>query len=270
MAGNKTMGDWTDVTSIGRNEVVFEGRFKDYGAYMVRSRYNRTLLGAIAIAFLVGLVAISMPVILRAIGAGKKAADANVTVTAHLTAPPPPPPKTPPPPPPPPPPKELVNELKVTPPVVKKEVIDTIPPPTVKQETQTNVGNVNQKGKDTIIAPISSGNQVIGDANDNQIFTFVQVKPAFPGDLYKYLGEHIQYPEVERDAGITGTVYLTFVVEKDGAITAVKVLRGIPGGPGLDKEAVRQVSSMPKWTPGQQNGHPVRVQYTIPVHFELR
>jgi periplasmic protein TonB len=271
MARYKTTSvDWTDVTSIGRNEVVFDGRFKDYGAYFVRVRYNRTLLRAFVIAIAVGVLAISMPVILRALGANKKSDDSVRNVTVHLTAPPPLNPNTPPPPPPPPPPKPLINQLRVTPPVIAHEVIDSIPPPTVHEVQQTNVGVTNQKGKDTIIAPISTGNQVIGDQNDNQILTVVQVMPKFNGDIYKYLGDHIQYPEVERDAGITGTVYVTFVVEKDGSITSVKILRGIPGGPGLDKEAVRVISAMPKWSPGMQNGHSCRVQYNVPIHFELR
>jgi protein TonB len=270
MAGTRSMGDWTDVTSEGRNEVVFEGRFKEYGAYVVRVNYNKTLLRAFGLSVAVGVIAISLPVILRAIGANSKKSDTVTTITAHLTAPPPPPPKTPPPPPPPPPPKELVNQLRVTPPVVAKQVLDTIPPPTVHQETQTNVGTTNQKGKDTIIAPISTGNQVIGDQTSNEILTVVQQMPKFDGDLNKYLVSHIQYPEVERDAGISGKVFVTFVVEKDGSITSVKILRGVPGGPGLDKEAIRVITSMPKWSAGMQNGHSVRVQFNLPIDFELR
>ena len=270
MASNKSMGDWTDVTSSGRNEIVFEGRLKEYGAYFVRAKYRRTLILAFVIAASIGVVAMSLPVILHFIG-GKKKVDDTTTVTAHLTAAPPPPPKAPPPPPPPPPPpKELVNQLKVTPPVVKKQIIDTIPPPTVKQATQTNIGTTNQKGKDTIIAPISSGNQVIGDQTSNQVFTIVQQMPKFNGDLQKYLGEHIEYPEMAKENGVTGTVYVTFVVEKDGSITGVKVLRGVSGGADLDKEAIRVISSMPKWSVGMQNGHPVRVQFNLPIHFELR
>jgi len=266
----KSIGGWNDVTSEVRNEVVFEGRFKDYGAYFVRNTYRRTLVLALCIAVGGGGFLISVPVLLNVLSINKHSNTTTTTVVAHLNAPPPPPPKAPPPPPPPPPPKELVNQLKVTPPEVTKQVIDTIPPPTVHQETVTNVGAENVKGKDTIIAPINNGNAVIGDPNANQVFTIVQQMPKPSFDLNKYLSEHIQYPEVERDAGITGTVYVTFVVEKDGAISGVKVLRGVPGGPGLDKEAVNVVSHMPAWGVGMQNGHPVRVQFNLPIHFELR
>ncbi len=267
-------GGWNDVTSEGRNDIVFEGRFKDYGAYFVRSRYRKTLAIAFLITIVIGVIAISLPVILRAIGAGKKSVEEVKNFTVHLVAPPPLNPNTPPPPPPPPPPKPLINQLRVTPPVVAHQVIDTIPPPTVHEVQQTNVGTSNQKGKDTIIAPISSGNAVIGDNNsDNQILTIVAKMPQFPGGeaaLQAYMSKNIHYPEAEKEAGISGKVYLTFVVEKDGSITSVRILRGVSGGEGINKEAVRVVQSMPKWDVGMQNGHPCRVQFTLPVNFELR
>ncbi|HXB10442.1 MAG TPA: TonB family protein [Bacteroidia bacterium] len=97
-----------------------------------------------------------------------------------------------------------------------------------------------------------------------------QQMPKFQGDLYKYLGENLHYPSNERNAGITGIVYIKFVVEKDGSISNVEIPRGVAGGPGLDKEAVRVVSAMPKWYPGLQDGAPVRVSYSIPIHFELQ
>jgi len=88
-----------------------------------------------------------------------------------------------------------------------------------------------------------------------EIFTFVEEYPEFPGGekaLYEYIKNNIRYPEVARTSGITGTVYVQFVVEKDGSISDVKVLRGIGGG--CDEEAVRVVKSMPKWKPGKQRG----------------
>jgi len=118
------------------------------------------------------------------------------------------------------------------------------------------------------LAPIAT-NSVIGDASANQVFTIVQQMPAFPGDVNKYLSEHINYPEVEKEAQITGTVFINFIVEKDGSISNVKVLKGVSGGPGLDKEAVKVISAMPKWSVGMQNGHPVRVSYNIPIRFVL-
>jgi TonB family protein len=101
-------------------------------------------------------------------------------------------------------------------------------------------------------------------------FTIVQQMPKFKGDLNKYLSDSLRYPEVEREANISGRVYITFIVEKNGDVSNVKVLRGVPGGPGLDKEAVRVVSRMPAWNPGLQDGKPVRVQFNLPIQFELK
>jgi protein TonB len=75
---------------------------------------------------------------------------------------------------------------------------------------------------------------------------------------------------MEKDANIQGVVYVYFVVNKEGKVTNVEVKRGVKGGPGLDKEAIRVISSLPKWAPGKQNGRPALVSYTLPVRFVLR
>ena len=85
--------------------------------------------------------------------------------------------------------------------------------------------------------------------------------------MYKYLAQNIKYPQLARENNITGRVFVTFVVERDGSVTGVRVLRDIGGGCG--QEAVRVVKSMPKWTPGKQRGKAVRVQYNLPVNFSL-
>lgn len=106
--------------------------------------------------------------------------------------------------------------------------------------------------------------------SDDQVFTVVETDPEFPGGmeaLYQYIANNIQYPQLARDNGIYGKVYLTFVIEKDGRITNIKILRDIGGGCGA--EAVRVVKSMPRWTPGKQQGKPVRVQFNLPVNFNL-
>lgn len=102
----------------------------------------------------------------------------------------------------------------------------------------------------------------------DKVYTIVQQKPNFPGDINKYLSDNIRYPDDAKKNNIQGTVYVSFIIEKDGSVSGVKVARGINGG-GLDNEAIRAVSAMPKWTPGQQNGHTVRVQYMVPIHFRL-
>jgi protein TonB len=106
---------------------------------------------------------------------------------------------------------------------------------------------------------------------EEEIFTIVQDMPSFPGGdgaMLSFLGKNIKYPTLAKESGIQGTVYVTFVVEKDGSVSNVKVLRGIGGG--CDEEAIRVVKSMPKWTPGKQRGKPVKVQYNLPCRFVLQ
>jgi protein TonB len=85
--------------------------------------------------------------------------------------------------------------------------------------------------------------------------------------MIKYLVENIKYPEEAKTKGTMGTVYVTFVVEKDGSVSNVKILRGI--GSGCDEEAYRVVSGMPKWKPGKQRGEAVRCQFNLPIKFSL-
>lgn len=102
------------------------------------------------------------------------------------------------------------------------------------------------------------------------VHDFVEKPPSFPGGeaaLMKYLGENLKYPALARENAIQGRVILSFVVRKDGQVTDVRVLKDI--GAGCGKEALRVVSAMPKWTPGQQGGKPVSVKYTLPISFKL-
>lgn len=162
-----------------------------------------------------------------------------------------PPRATPPPPPPPPPAPTQVIEIVDD----EEEVVET---ETVEMEVEENT---------EVQAPAQQEEEVV----EEQIFTIVEDMPAFPGgeaEMRKYLGKSIKYPQMAQDAGISGTVFLTFEVDKDGKIKDVKVLRGIGGG--CDEEAIRVVKAMPQWTPGKQRGKPVRVQFTLPVKFTLR
>lgn len=140
--------------------------------------------------------------------------------------------------------KEITNEL-----VVNAEVTD------------------DTKNIEITPVVIEQEEEVVEEA----IFTVVENDPEFPGGmeaLYKYLAQNMKYPQLARDNGITGKVYVTFVVEKDGSIANPKVLRDIGGGCG--QEAIRVIKSMPKWTPGKQRGKPVRVQFNLPVNFSLK
>jgi TonB family protein len=105
---------------------------------------------------------------------------------------------------------------------------------------------------------------------DNQVFTNVEILPSFPGGLEafgKFLSENLKYPTKARENNIQGRVFLQFVVEKDGSLSGMKVVRGI--GYGCDEEAVRVLAISPKWNPGKQNGKLVRVSYTIPIFFQM-
>ena len=105
---------------------------------------------------------------------------------------------------------------------------------------------------------------------NDMVFDVVEVMPQFPGGqiaMLKYIMENMKYPEQAMKEGIQGRVAVRFIVEKDGSISDVKPILSVH--PLLNKEAVRVVRSMPKWTPGKQNGKPVRVRFNLPVMFKL-
>jgi protein TonB len=121
------------------------------------------------------------------------------------------------------------------------------------------------------VPPANLGKNEEEEVQEQEIFTVVEEAPSFPGGeeaRIKWLQDHIKYPQMARESGIQGTVYVTFVVEPNGCISHVKVLRGIGGG--CDEEAVRVVQSMPCWNPGKQRGKPVRVQFNMPIKFTLQ
>ena len=106
---------------------------------------------------------------------------------------------------------------------------------------------------------------------EQEIFQIVEEMPAFPGGeqkLMEYVGKNIKYPQIARESGIQGRVFVGFVVEPDGSVSNVKLLRGIGGG--CDEEAMRVIKNMPRWKPGKQRGKAVRVSYQIPVMFRLQ
>ncbi|ERJ98660.1 energy transducer TonB [Segatella salivae] len=105
---------------------------------------------------------------------------------------------------------------------------------------------------------------------NNMVYDVVEVMPQFPGGqiaMMKYIMENIKYPKQIMEEGIQGRVTVSFIVEKDGRVSNVRLLRSVQ--PSLDKEAIRVVKSMPKWTPGKHNGKPVRVRFNLPVMFKL-
>jgi len=122
----------------------------------------------------------------------------------------------------------------------------------------------------SVYVPVPKMQEEESGSGEEEIFKVVESPPMYPGGeeaLYSYLANNTRYPQMAKDAGISGRVYLTFVVEKDGHITDARVLRGIGGG--CDEEALRVINAMPKWTPGLQRNRPVRVQFVMDIKFTL-
>lgn len=156
------------------------------------------------------------------------------------------------------------------------------PPAPPPQTTLINIVEDNVDIKDDIVIDVDVDLKtqieiyippavVEEEVQEQEIFIVVEDPPSFPGGeaaRIKFLSENIRYPQMARESGIQGTVYVTFVVERDGSVTDVRVLRGIGGG--CDEEAVRVIKAMPKWNPGKQRGRPVRVQFNMPIRFTLQ
>lgn len=106
-----------------------------------------------------------------------------------------------------------------------------------------------------------------------EAYTYVEINSSFPGDeaaMQQFLKTNIKYPSMEKETGVQGTVYISFTVEKDGSITDIVVVKGVPQGPGLSQEAIRVVKAMPKWIPAKMNGRVVRHKMIIPIRFLLK
>jgi protein TonB len=158
--------------------------------------------------------------------------------------------------PPPPPPPKQVTQIKI----VEDDV-------EVEDDLDIDVEADDETVVEEYIPPVEEDEEIL----EAEIFTVVESMPSFPGgmgELMKYLSENIKYPPLAKESGIQGRVFINFVVEPNGSISNVKVLRGIGGG--CDEEAVRVVEKMPKWSPGKQRGKPVRVSYNLPVKFTLQ
>jgi periplasmic protein TonB len=127
--------------------------------------------------------------------------------------------------------------------------------------------------QDTTVKKLPPGVIKSEPMKDSTVLMFVEEMPQFPGGESKfqqYLGQNIHYPDSAKKYGYDGTVYVTFIVEKDGRISGAYCRKGIPKAPELCDEAVRVISAMPKWEPGKMNGRAVRVELTQPVRFTLQ
>ncbi len=159
---------------------------------------------------------------------------------------------------PPPPPPPAVQEVEVL-----NVVEDNVETETIEVSTEENETEV------VIAAPVEAP---VEEEEEEVVFVVVESMPEFPGGqqaLFKFLSENVKYPVIAQENGIQGRVICQFVVNRDGSIVDVEVVRS-GGDASLDKEAVRVIKSMPKWKPGKQRGKAVRVKYTLPVNFKLQ
>ena len=173
--------------------------------------------------------------------------------------------------------EKVKSSVKFTAPVIKKDE-DVAPEDELKSQddlakTAVAIGSFDVKGNDEAAGEVLMAKEVIAQEKpvEEKVFDVVEQMPQFPGGdaaLFEYLSTHIKYPTIAEENGVQGRVIVTFVVERDGSITDVKVVKSVD--PSLDKEASRVVAGMPKWIPGKQNGSAVRVKYTVPVTFRLQ
>ena len=261
--------DASQILKADLNDLIFAGKHKDYGAYDIRRRYPKHVRNATLGAVLFFSLVFLSPVIYRYFNPPEDMHKKKEAVKpTKLGAPPsidhpaPPPPKVKLPPPP--------KKIVFIPPIVTPQDVpddqqmpdNTTPPappaPPTPPDDSFDFGSAPPPG------PIGP------DPNANKVFTFVEQMPTFPGGdqaLQNYLGNNIKYPAAARENSIEGLVVLTFVVDENGKISDIKALRELGGG--CTDEAIRVVRSMPAWKAGKQNGNPVKVQFNLPVHFQL-
>lgn len=270
-------GEWTDIVFANRNQA--------YGAYALRKSTGRR--NAIAILAVILLaIACQIGLTIKNIAdeeAAKRAAMTQVTELSALEQKKEAKVER----------KEIVKKVdvekvvekvkssvKFTAPVIKKDN-EVKPEDELKTQdeimnTKAAVGSFDVKGNDESGEVLKAKEVIVTEPvkpkeEETKVFDVVEQMPSYPGGqgaLMQYLASHIKYPVVAEENGIQGRVICTFVVERDGSITDVKIARSVD--PSLDKEAIRVVKSMPNWIPGKQNGSAVRVKYTLPVTFRLQ
>lgn len=251
-------------------DIVFDGRNKLYGAYQLRKDNPKVTMSALAMGAVVFAFLVSIPMLAKFLPDNEKETEKLdkkiVTVKLPPKKTPPPPPNLPPPPPPPP----KIDQVKFVKPVVAKaeEVVEE--PPKIKEIENKKVGNENIKGDpdaELTVAPVGTGpKQVIEEDNNVYSMAGIEVKPEFPGGIEKFLkfvGNNYRVPEED---GINGRVIVSFVVEKDGSLTDIKVLRDL--GYGTGAEAIRVLKKSPRWQPAEQNGRKVRCSYQLPIKIQ--
>ncbi|AWH86893.1 energy transducer TonB [Flavobacterium album] len=260
--------------------MVFEGRNKKYGAYKLRSEspVTTSIALGIGIVLFVGLIlSYHLPGLIGGMMKEEQKEDVKLVEVTDL----PPPPEEILPPEPPKvqqlqAPKSIVEEIKFKPleAAKKEEVPDEIPDTKDFKDADPSDKNAeaSPEGDINIDKPSGDLNKGVEPAEDNGIYNSagLQVQPAYPGGMdafYKYVNNNFRIPEI--DQNMVAKIYVSFVVEKDGSMTQIKILRD-PGF-NLGKEAERVLKSMKKkWEPGIQNGKPVRASYNLPITINIK
>lgn len=265
---------------VDLNEIIFTGKNKAYGAYQLRKNYKKYLNLAMLIAVLVFVIGTTSPLIVKALKPKENFDELKRKRVVTITDLAPPPSidekkvieqvEAPPP---------LKSTIKFLPPVVKPDdqVTDEYVP-TVEELHNVDPGTKTQEGSaagvDYSLLEVqepTATEAIVKEEVKEEAFTYVEEMPSYPegqDELLRYIASNVVYPEIAKRAQVEGKVLVGFVVEKSGAITEVKVVKGI--GAGCDEEAVRVCKLMEKWRPGKQNGKPVRVRMVIPFQFKLQ
>jgi len=251
------------------DDLLFEGRNRDYGAYQLRKRYNSVLIASIIFAVTIVTSSVLLPFLIEP-REGKVMRGGSTFVTVQMENLEPPPEDFYVPPPPPPPASTPVQEnFKYIPPVVVDSVLNvdaqlsTVDQALTQTDTETLTITGNGTGEDLL-----SGE---GGSPTDEPFFLVEVMPSFKGgDINKFrewIKNRLNFPQLAIDKKLQGIVFLTFIVEPDGSVSSVTVLKGVD--PLIDDEAVKTIQSSPKWSPGLQRGQPVRVRFNIKLNFLL-
>lgn len=260
-------------------DLIFEDRNKDYGAYQLRKTYNKRILMALIITASVALLALLGSLVASAMkGKNDNKIDIKEVTLQEIQQDEEEKPEPPPPPPPKPPDPPKIEMTKFTPPKIVKDEEVQEPPPQQEELKETKIDVINQEGiKDEQIATpveIDQGKQIIEEKkeDENQIFEKVEIEASFTGGesaWRKYLERNLN-PNTPVDNGApegTYTVYVQFVVSKDGSISDVKALT--THGYGMEQEAMRVIRKGPKWVPAVQNGRSVNAYRKQPITFQV-
>jgi periplasmic protein TonB len=250
------------------DDLLFEKRNREYGAYQLRKRYNRVITFSVLAAVLLFSSAFIVPFLIKP-NEDKVFVAGNSYVTVDLQTFEPPPDIYVPPAAPPPTPPKVQEVVKYNPPVI----VDSILPidatlPTFEESLEIHSEEIFE------YSGTGSGDDLLGleggTSSDNP-FMIVETMPSFRGgglDKFRdWVQKRTNYPSMAIEKKIKGKVILTFIVETDGSVSNVTVKQGVD--PLIDIEAVKAIESSPKWTPGFQRGKPVRVRYVIPLNFSF-